>query len=798
MQDNVTPMMSESPGRSLATTVGARVARDLGWSGVFQEGAGPLILTIGSQWLVLVPKDEITLADATFEMESWFARLNDKQFPGVNNLFVILCPSTSPSTDIPKIPSLKKTSFLGKSVQMGYLDPYRESKSLPKLTGGLAKSIRSGAQSFRAGEIVDEATYQVEVERTRQETSAIFGRLSEVQPWGTWTIFAVCLVMFLWASVVGSTENVATLLRFGANHPSLTLEAHQWWRLVGATFMHIGILHFAVNMYSLFVVGRLLEQVYGNSHYLALYAVGGLAGSLASATTGSVVSAGASGALFGLFGATVVVGYRHRKEWPAHFVKMLSSGMLPAIVYNLFYGFSQDGIDNAAHLGGLVGGCLFGLLVPPRLSTRTLAKPVHAALTGVAVCFFLVQGVVIYQAATVTSLMEAPRKTYQDSTGGLSVDVPGFFTRALVEGDVVFQGPGMNFAVTKLDDTKMVSVDNSVFTQSLAKADPSATSQVLESHGRTWLLRDYNSDQAAIRQAFVYVGISLVRIDAAAGADAPQSAEEMRNLMMSTLKTIGGDPRSTAKVLLSQSLYQRTLEELHNQGDDYEVKFMRVQAQTGLSQYDSALAELDRLSVEKSEDPRIPSLRFTVHERQKAYALCLEDLQAEVALLPKKQASDDQELFKARILQKMGRAAEADSLFKSILAKGDLTMKSRVFNTQAWYLVLKGQPEKALDLANRSIAIEETAANLDTRGVIYLETGNLEQAEVDFDKVLALDFNQLGTNYQVGRLGEKKGNQEIAQFFYARYLALAGPLGEHSEKARVRLNEMGVPTASTP
>ena len=266
--------------------------------------------------------------------------------------------------------------------------------------------------------------------------------------------------------------------------------------------------------------------------------------------------------------------------------------------------------------------------------------------------------------------------------------------------------------------------------------------------------------------------------------------------MISTIKPVGGDSNSNAKVLLSQHLYQRALEELHDQGEDFEVRLMRTQAQLGLSQYETALAELQRLAEEKPKDPRIPELRFRAHEGQKAYALCLEDLKALTALLPGQKAGDEQLLQKARVLQKMGKAAEADALYKALLAKGDAKMKSRVLNTQAWYFVLTGRPEKGLDLANRSIAIEANAANLDTRAVIFLETGKLDKAEADFDKVLGINFNQLSTNYQFGRLADKKSLPEVAQFYYGRYLALAGPQGEFSTKAAARLNEMGIATGS--
>jgi rhomboid protease GluP len=163
-------------------------------------------------------------------------------------------------------------------------------------------------------------------------------------------------------------------LKFGANFGPLTTGG-EWWRLVTCTFVHYGILHLVFNMWALWDSGRLAERLFGNTWFLALYLFAGVAGSMASLLwRNEAISVGASGAVFGVFGAVLAYTTRQRGSIPPAFMNRLRVSTSIFVTYSLFYGFAASGIDNAAHLGGLAGGFLMGLI-----AARPLATPARAA-----------------------------------------------------------------------------------------------------------------------------------------------------------------------------------------------------------------------------------------------------------------------------------------------------------------------------------------------------------------------------------------------------------------------------------
>ncbi|MDX1944689.1 MAG: rhomboid family intramembrane serine protease [Pirellulaceae bacterium] len=157
--------------------------------------------------------------------------------------------------------------------------------------------------------------------------------------------------------------SIQLLVDWGANFGPLTLNG-QPWRIFTSMFVHTGILHFGLNMVGLAAFGPLMERLVGNLGFLALYVVSGLAGSLASVFWNpELVSCGASGAIFGLLGGLLGVLLLGAKSMPREVFESLRNNALTLLVINLASGFAIKGIDNAAHIGGLVGGCLCGVLL---------------------------------------------------------------------------------------------------------------------------------------------------------------------------------------------------------------------------------------------------------------------------------------------------------------------------------------------------------------------------------------------------------------------------------------------------
>jgi membrane associated rhomboid family serine protease len=174
---------------------------------------------------------------------------------------------------------------------------------------------------------------------------------------------AVYLVMVA-AGISWISPTQWDLIRVGADFGPLTLSG-QWWRLLTNMFVHIGIIHLALNMWCLWYVGDLAERFMGRKAFTFLYFASGLAASLGSEAWDPVrASAGASGAIFGAVGGMVSYLYLKKAPIDLRFAKERLKSLAIFIGVNLVWGL-QSGIDNAAHVGGLLGGLVIGAFIPP-------------------------------------------------------------------------------------------------------------------------------------------------------------------------------------------------------------------------------------------------------------------------------------------------------------------------------------------------------------------------------------------------------------------------------------------------
>lgn len=198
---------------------------------------------------------------------------------------------------------------------------------------------------------------------------------------------AVYLSM-VFAGVSPWAPQKVNLLQWGANYMPLTMNG-QWWRLFTCFFLHIGPLHLLVNMYALIYIGLLIEPALGWARFLAIYLIAGCCGSLCSVYYDFMISAGASGAIFGLYGAFLAMLNAHAIH-KYHRVPFLT-GTLLFVTFSMLSGFrSNSNVDNAGHVGGLLGGILAGYILalslrrPASLPLRygTLSATVPLALLG--------------------------------------------------------------------------------------------------------------------------------------------------------------------------------------------------------------------------------------------------------------------------------------------------------------------------------------------------------------------------------------------------------------------------------
>jgi rhomboid protease GluP len=201
---------------------------------------------------------------------------------------------------------------------------------------------------------------------------------------------AVFLAMVV-RGVSFASPSAEQVLQWGAEYGPLVF-AGQWWRLFTAMFLHFGILHLALNMWCLWQLGFLAEFLFGRVRFLVLYILSGLGGAALSLLVHpTVVSAGASGAIFGLAGGVAAFLWLRRRDFHSTTLTRVLPSVATFIGYNLLFGFSQSGIDNAGHVGGLIVGAVLGALVPrPKLETNSFARlqfPLAAAAMAALIAY---------------------------------------------------------------------------------------------------------------------------------------------------------------------------------------------------------------------------------------------------------------------------------------------------------------------------------------------------------------------------------------------------------------------------
>ena len=177
-------------------------------------------------------------------------------------------------------------------------------------------------------------------------------------------IAAINVIVFFVLSFQGMTEDGAFMLKHGAMYVPLMIAQGEYYRLFTSMFLHFGFDHLLNNMVMLVLIGWNLEIEIGKIKFLLIYILSGLGGNILSAwwdiQTGEyAVSAGASGAIFGLIGALLYVAIRNR----GRIGDISGKGIIFMIILSLYYGFTSTGVDNMAHIGGVLSGFLLSILL---------------------------------------------------------------------------------------------------------------------------------------------------------------------------------------------------------------------------------------------------------------------------------------------------------------------------------------------------------------------------------------------------------------------------------------------------
>lgn len=210
------------------------------------------------------------------------------------------------------------------------------------------------------------------------------------KPYVTYALLAINILLFI-IMVIVSGDGVYgfktdTLVKFGGNVKSLVLDG-EYWRLIASAFLHDGFLHLICNMYALYVLGIQLENFFGKTRFAIIYLFSAITGNLLSLVFAdlNVVSIGASGAIFGLFGSLLYFGYYYR----VYLGNVLRTQIVPVILINLLFGIVMPGIDNAAHIGGLIGGLFISMGIGVKFKS-TKSDMINGMIVSMLYLIFLI------------------------------------------------------------------------------------------------------------------------------------------------------------------------------------------------------------------------------------------------------------------------------------------------------------------------------------------------------------------------------------------------------------------------
>lgn len=184
------------------------------------------------------------------------------------------------------------------------------------------------------------------------------------KPVCTITLAIINIIVFITLSFWGMTENAEFMLEHGAMYAPYVLERGEYYRIFTSMFLHFGFSHLMNNMLMLILTGQTLEAEIGKVRFLIIYLMSGVCGTLLSmwhniVTGQNVVAAGASGAIFGLVGAILYIAVRRK----GRVGNISGRGLLITTILSLYYGYTEGGIDNFAHIGGLASGIILAVIL---------------------------------------------------------------------------------------------------------------------------------------------------------------------------------------------------------------------------------------------------------------------------------------------------------------------------------------------------------------------------------------------------------------------------------------------------
>lgn len=239
-------------------------------------------------------------------------------------------------------------------------------RSVPNADNYIAVDFQSNTIAFYTGdekEVLEIISYYLDRGNIIQDENNVNER-KEKKPILTYTLVGINVFMYLITAFLSGNiidSNTGVLVFLGAKVNPL-IDSGQYYRLITAAFLHGGLMHIGFNMYALTALGPLIESVFGRIKYLIIYFVSAISSSYLSYMFSDSISVGASGAIFGLLGASLVFAVKSQDKVGRAFINNIMS----VIVVNLIIGFSMANVDNFGHIGGLIGGFVVSLILYKR------------------------------------------------------------------------------------------------------------------------------------------------------------------------------------------------------------------------------------------------------------------------------------------------------------------------------------------------------------------------------------------------------------------------------------------------
>ena len=249
-------------------------------------------------------------------------------------------------------------------------------ESFPDLKDNLEYS-EEGIQLFF--KITDEINQKSR--KDAMETDAI---LEPKKPYVTIGLLVLMVLIYLYSL---STNTNLVVFNYAVQRD--LIRDGQIYRLLTGTFVHVDLIHIMCNMYALYMIGSMVEGYFGRKKFITIYLISAITGSLLSIAMSSGFSIGASGAIFGLLGALLYFGYHYR----VYFGSVILGRIIPVIIINLAIGFMVSGIDNFAHIGGLIGGFLISKALGINSKDKKSDKINGIILSVMYIVFLLVLGI---------------------------------------------------------------------------------------------------------------------------------------------------------------------------------------------------------------------------------------------------------------------------------------------------------------------------------------------------------------------------------------------------------------------